>query len=88
MSETFEDALKRGRESLDKMKWGANYDEYLRLKSELEQTKTDLIRQMEIADGAIRENCRLESKLNLLRRYHGGDGSVTREQVFEAIGKL
>lgn len=27
----------------------------------------------------------LEGRLRLLRRYHGGDGTVTREQVFEAL---
>jgi len=29
----------------------------------------------------------LKSKLNILRRYHGGDGSVTREDVMKALGE-
>lgn len=28
----------------------------------------------------------LQDKFKLLRRYHGGDGTVTREQVMEALG--
>lgn len=30
---------------------------------------------------------KLLEKLAVLRRYHGGDGSVTREQVFEALAE-
>ena len=31
------------------------------------------------------ENARLKEKRQVLRRYHGGDGTVTREQVMEAL---
>jgi hypothetical protein len=31
---------------------------------------------------------RLLEKLKLLRRYHGGDGSITREQVIEVLGDV
>ena len=29
----------------------------------------------------------LESRLYVLRRYHGGDGTVTREEVMKALSK-
>lgn len=31
------------------------------------------------------ENARLKEKRQVLRRYHGGDGTVTRGQVMEAL---
>lgn len=29
----------------------------------------------------------LESRLHVLRRYHGGDGTVTRQEVMKALSK-
>jgi hypothetical protein len=45
---------------------------------------------LEITDG--KENFQYEydkllERLEILRRYHGGDGTVTRDDVFKALGK-
>lgn len=37
-------------------------------------------------DELKRENADLKARLAILRRYHGGDGSITREQAIEVLG--
>lgn len=49
----------------------------------LELTQDEYVQQV----GTWKIIQRLEEQLALLRRYHGGDGTVSREQVIEALGK-
>jgi hypothetical protein len=32
------------------------------------------------------ENELLKAKLDVLRRYHGGDGTITRDMIFDTLG--
>lgn len=44
--------------------------------------------KQEIINGLKEDFEELKAKLKLLRRYHFGDGSITREQVMDALKEL
>lgn len=65
-----------------------------KLKEKLERTKDHMLRRIQeneeveqkVYNEIAEENDKLKVRLAILRRYHGGDGSITREQVIEVLG--
>lgn len=88
---TFEQERNDARRERDAL--ALNYKHLLRdSKLYIEKSEAD-IRELERKLQAMTEgrdvyferNASLKARLQVLQRYHGGDGTVTREQVMEAL---
>ena len=71
-----------GRDDLEYLNHVIEYPAYHALQMEVNRLKNCDFDKQE----ALFEARKHKAKLDIVRRYHGGDGSITRETLMETIG--